>query len=150
MSDIINTITGSVKVVGLLEEGCSLSAQEFLLSLQELLAIEIPVQRITNVIISNQQPGDEDRNTLWVQRTNGGSVIGIRVYSAGKWVQVFPAPNQVYWLYGDSREPPAGYVVITAGSGQFTVAQYNDLITNAISDPTNTYFVYYPAVFVGV
>lgn len=150
MSDLINTITGSVKVVGLLEEGCSLSAQEFLLSLQELLAIEIPVQRITNVIISNQQPGDEDRNSLWVQRSNGGSVLGIRVYSAGKWVQVFPAPNQVYWLYGDSRTPPSGYSVVSAGSGQFTVAEYTELIKTAIPDPTNTYYVYYPAVFVGV
>jgi hypothetical protein len=150
MSDITNTITGSIKVIGLLEEGCSLSAQEFLLSLQELLAVEIPVQRITNVIISNQQPGDEDRNSLWVQQSNSGTVIGVRVFAAGAWVQLFPAPDQIFWLKGDSRVPPAGYRTVTAGTGIFTVDQYNELIRNAIPDPTNTYYVYYPAVFVGV
>lgn len=145
-----NVLNGFVKVVGLPENECFVTFSDLLKSLEQYLAIEIPIDNLSNVVISVQQPNDADKGKLWLRRASSGQFIGFYIYSGGVWVQISPAPNQVTWFYGDSREVSKGYRLIDSTSGIFTSSQFAEFVKQYISDPTNTYYVYYAAVFIGI
>lgn len=145
-----SVIKGAVTLVNLPDVTCFETYLEMLQSLVTYLGIEIPVDDISNVVISNQQPGIADINKLWVRRANSGQMLGIYVFTNGKWIALTPAANQVFWFYGDSRSTQPGYKLIESNSGIFTSAEYALLEQQYIRDPSNTYFVYYAAIFVGV
>jgi hypothetical protein len=143
-----SSIKGAVKVAGVPDSACFTTFADLLRSLGTYLTVEIPNQTFSNVVISNSQPGQADRDKIWWRLSNSGSFVGIYYYSGGVWVQIFPAPQQITWLFGDSSNPPPGYsfdLVQTV----FSAPDYAALIAMAIpvGGPT---FVYYPALFTGV
>lgn len=143
-----NVITGAVKSKNLPNTACFTNFTELLQSLEQYLTVEIPTDSISGVVVSVEQPSRTD--VLWIRRDPSGVIIGGYVYSSGKWVALFPPPNQIFWMYGDSRTPPPGYAVITQGDGTFSTAQFAQFVTQYIADPSGTYFVYYATKFIGV
>lgn len=148
-------IQGAVKVLDLPDISCFTNIQEWAQALANNLVVEIDNNALSGVVVSVSQPDASDVDKLWIRRSNSGTIIGGYVYSGGKWVQLFPAPNQIFWLgpssdYPNSATPPPGYQFIQSGDGTFTTDQYTRLISNAILDTNNVDYVYYPARFVGV
>ncbi len=146
------TIIGAIKVKGLPELSVFESLEQFINDLPNILHVEIEDAGLSNVIISNQQPGADDKGSLWVRRDNSGSIIGIYVYSTDKWIQILPGVNQVFILVGSNTIPPPGYKALAVGdlnlSQEQVTAIYAQLgvIANVA---TGEYYVY-PGIFIGV
>lgn len=108
----VDVVRGAIRLDGFQEGRCFTSWADFVAALPGMLAVEIPTG-ITNVTIGNQTPSDTDRDHLWLQTDGSGSFLGFYIYTAGAWQQIYPAPNQLFLMYGDSRSPPPGYTVAT-------------------------------------
>lgn len=145
-----SSIKGAIKVAGVPDSACFSTFAELLRSLGSYLTVEIPNQTFSNVVISNVQPGQADRDKIWWRLSNSGGFIGIYGYSAGVWVQIFPAPYQVFWLYGDSSNPPTGFRFIDGTEGIFSAPDYAELIAKAIPTGGPAPYTYYPAIYVGL
>lgn len=143
-----SSIKGAIKVAGVPDSACFTTFAELLRSLGQYLTVDIPNQTFSNVVISVSQPGQADRDKIWWRLGGSGTFVGIYGYTGGQWVQVFPAPQQIFWLYGDSSAPPTGFSFDLV-STVFTAPQYATLMGQAISDGGGGY-VYYPAIFVGL
>ncbi len=143
-------IKGAIKVQGVPESACFTTFVELLNSLGTYLTVEIQNQVFSNVVISNQQPGQADRGKIWWRIANSGSFVGIYFFQNGDWVQIFPAPQEIFWLYGDSSNPPAGYKFLEASDNLIPLADYNQLIALATPNGGVPPFSTYPAIFVGI
>lgn len=146
-----NVVTGVLKPLGPLDALCYTDLAQFLSALPALFGVEIPADSLSGVIISTQQPAQSDINKLWIRRSGSGSILGGFVYSQGKWVQLFPTPSGLEWIIGDSRTPPAGYIVVDEDNPlTLTPSELDKLQQQYIRDPSDTYWKVYAAVFVGV
>lgn len=102
---------GALKLTGLIDNlDCYTSIQQLLRDFPKLFDVELPAG-ISNVIVSNQEPTATQRSAVWFRMSNGGTFIGIYLFSSGAWRQFFPVPQTLYRIYGDSREPPFGYIL---------------------------------------
>lgn len=152
-----SVIKGAIKLSGVPDSACFIGKGfvELLRDLQNYMIVEIPNQTFSNIVISNQQPGQSDRDKIWWRLSNTGSFIGIYFYNAGVWSQIFPAPNQIFWLhssaeYPDSSSPPPGYAFVSSGGMvNMTGPQYAELIAKAIPTGGPAPYNYYPAIYVG-
>lgn len=143
-------INGAIKILNLPDIECFTTLAEWAQTLAGNLSIEIDGDNLSGVVVSVDQPSANALDKLWIRRSASGTIIGAFVYSGGKWVQLFPAPMQVFWLYGNSAQIPQGYRMITQGDGTFTTADFTKLIAQAILAPNGVDYVLYPALFVGV
>lgn len=141
-------IRGTLKSIGVPGEACFTNFSELLNLLGTYLVVEIANQNFSNIIISNSQPAAADRNKIWWRLSNNGSFVGIFAYSGGVWVQIFPAPQQIFWLYGNSASPPQGFS-FAAVQTVFSSGDYTQLMTMAIPSGPGPY-TYYPALYVGL
>lgn len=153
MSSKTDVVQGALKLKGLLEEYCIKSAAELVKAIPDLFTVEIPAS-VTNVVISSQQPGDDQRQSLWVRQNTNGGFIGIYVYSAGNWQVIFPLPTQLVKVYGKSTDAttfPKGYILATDSVNLNTSQKnylksfwhwYND-------DPTSGYYDIFEVIFTG-
>lgn len=146
-----SSIIGALKVIGNPEGECATyqSFSELLAAIAQSLGVEIPNQSFSNVIISNVQPGSVDRDKIWWRMSNSGTFVGVYVFSNSTWVQVLPAPQQVFWLYGDSANPPDGFS-FDAVATVFSAPVYTALITNNALPAGAGPYEYYPALYVGL
>lgn len=103
-----DVIRSAVKLDGLIEGKCFTSWEEFLSELPKMLIVEIPTG-ITNVTVGNAQPSSSELDHLWVKTDGAGSFIGLFIYATGSWRQIYPVPNQIFLMYGDSSNIPDGY-----------------------------------------
>ena len=110
-----------LSIKGLPDLTCFKSFADLLLALPNFLTVEIP-DNITNVTVSNIQPLDTERDHVWFRFSNGGTFIGIYLFTDGSWKQFFPVPQSVYTVYGNSDFPPEGYIT-TEDSGSLTSDQ---------------------------
>lgn len=143
-----SSIIGAVQVLGVPDSACFDNFAELLRSLGTYLTVDIPNQNFSNVVISTAQPGQADRDKIWWRLSNSGAFVGIFFFSNSVWTQVFPPPNSIAWLYGNSDSPPAGYS-FDAVAGLFTAPEYAQLIALAVPNGGTPPFVFYPAVYVG-
>jgi hypothetical protein len=148
---IQSVITGAIKVKGVPSSACFTDFADLLKSLGDYLLVEIPNQSFSNVVISVSQPGQADRGKIWYKLSSAGTYVGQFIYAgaSGTWVQITPAPNQIFWLYGDSATPPAGYnfdLVQTL----FSIPDYTALMNQAIPAGLTAPYKYYPAIWVGI
>lgn len=104
----VDLVTASVKLNNFMESKCFSSWEEFIQALPSMLTVEIP-SGVTNVSIGLNQPTDSERGNLWIKTDGSGSFIGLFLYTGGTWNQIYPAPNEVFLMYGDSRNIPAGF-----------------------------------------
>lgn len=145
-------IKGSIKVAGIPDSACFTTFAELLRSLETFLTVIIPNQTFSNVVISNVQPGQADRDKIWWRLSNSGTFIGLYGYANGQWSQVFPTPNQIFWLSdptGTTTVPP-GYKFLEATDGIFTAPDYATLMGNAIPAGIVGPYKYFPAIWVGL
>lgn len=105
-----NLINGKLTVLGLPDLECYESLKALLLDLPNILGVLIP-ESVTNVIVSNIQPTSGQRTSLWYRLSNGGTFIGLYIFSNGIWTQIVPVPGQVTFIHGDSANPPEGYIL---------------------------------------
>lgn len=149
---IQSSIRGALKVSGNPDSVCVAvnSFSELISLISQYLTVDISNQTFSNVVISPQQPGQADRDKIWWRISNAGSFVGIYAYANGVWSQIFPAPNEIFWLYGSSDDPPAGFKFVEASDGIFTGPQYAELIAKAIPTGGPAPYVYYPAIYVGL
>lgn len=139
------TVKGALKLLTNPDLECFTSFKEFVTQIPKLFGVEIP-GTITNVIISNIEPNDTQRDSVWFRKSNGGTFLGIYLYSDGAWRQFFPVPRQVYRIAGgDSREVPEGFI-LTDDAGYLTVAEKDHLRLDWLRDPTDTYYVIFDVV----
>lgn len=145
MSDVI---MGSIKLKGFIEEQCFTSLKEFIASLPNILVAEIPSEA-TNVVVSSQQPSNDQRDAVWFRLDNSGSFVGIYIYSKGSWKQITPAPNEVIRMWGDSRSVPSGYALIDASNPNFTSSELAAIQSSWVRDSTDTYWKVFDVTFQG-
>lgn len=107
MSENAN-IRGSIKLDNLIETGCFTSIDDFLKRLPDMLTVEIPAD-VTNVTIGSTQPNSDQLNNLWIKKDNSGSFVGLFLFAQGGWNQVYPVPQELHLVYGDSTVIPTGY-----------------------------------------
>lgn len=144
------TVAGAVKIKNLTDLRCYKSFEDMLLDLVNNMILEIPTS-ITNVVISNQQPTDDKRESLWIRLNSAGGFIGVYLFSDGSWTLIYPIPSSVYWFYGDSRNPPEGFRLMNGSNPLFTVGStlLQGIMSKYVYDNTNTYYEYYAANFIG-
>lgn len=118
-SDII---LGALKLVGKVDCQCFTSIPDFLKAFPKLFAVEVPAS-ITNVIVSVNQPDDSQHDSVWFRIDAAGSFVGIFIYATGDWRQVWPTPQGVFRMYGNSSVVPPGYQLIDASNPHFTAAE---------------------------
>lgn len=106
-----NNINGSIVLVGLPDTLCYQTIEELVNDLPNILQVSIDPPLITNVIVSATQPLSGQAGSVWFRVSNGGTFIGIYMFSGGTWTQVFPAPGEIRWVVGDSANPPAGFIL---------------------------------------
>jgi len=142
----IQIVKGAVKVEGVPDVTCFTTFTELLRSLGTYLTVEIPNQNFSNIVISNSQPGAADANKIWWRISNSGAFIGIYTYANNIWNQVLPAPNQIFWLYGDSDNPPPGFS-FDAVAATLSAPDYAELIALAVPNGGPAPYRVYPALF---
>lgn len=140
-------VRGAVKIDGLPDKDCFEDGKTFLEWLTSHLVLEIPTD-ITNVVIDSNQP--KDRNTLWIRRSKAGAVIGFYLFSDGAWTQLFPTPEAVFWIWGDSREVPPGYQLIDSSHNLFTAAEAKFFTDQYRRSDDDTHYTYFATTFIGL
>lgn len=137
--DVIK-IPNAIKLQGLPDDTCFTTFAELLLALTKYMSLEIPAS-ITNVVVSNVQPLDDQRNAVWFRMSNGGDFLGIYIFSGGSWIPIYPLPGQFMRIPGNSQFPPAGYVLGNDPSLGLTAAQIAHIESQWLLDPTLTFWV---------
>lgn len=143
-----DVIQGALKLTGLMEECCFTSWQDFIKALPTLFSVEIPSD-VTNVLVSPDNPRDDQRDYVWFRTNSAGGFIGMFIYATGQWRQIWPTPSGIFRMYGDSRYVPAGYSLADASNPHMTAAMAAALETQWVHDPTNTYYVVFDVTYVG-
>lgn len=143
MSDIIQDgIRGAVIVTDLPDRACFSSWREFVQSLGQYLAVEVPANA-SGVIFSPSEPGEDERNVIWVQRAANGEVRGIFLFTNGAWQANFGFIEREYkWLAGDSANPPKGTAVILPGDGVFSPQQVSHIINQYLPNGAGGYSIF--------
>lgn len=143
-------VTGAVKVIDFPDDTCLTTVKALLMDLERYLAIELKVESITNVFVTSTEPDAADRDIIWFRIDTAGNFIGIFIYVQGQWVQMFPAPNQIIRMYGNSNDIPIGFALIDANTPGFTSAMVTAITDTWLLDSTNSYYVIFDVVYVGL
>lgn len=116
MSSSNNLINGAIKVLTLPDLECYEDLKVFLLDLPNILGVQVP-ETITNVVVSNIQPTSDHRDSIWYRFSNGGTFMGVYMFSSGSWIQMMPAPGTIHWVHGISTSPPPGFILTDDWAG---------------------------------
>lgn len=149
MSTSEDLVYGTLQPIGTPDTYCFESAQQFYESIAKNFKPAFS-RSITNVVISNVEPTDEERQSLWIRLSNGGQYIGEYIFSGSTWKQISPVPNGVFRMYGDSRNIPTGYALADENNPQLTAAQGTFLKGTWHLDPTGTYYDIFDVTFEGI
>lgn len=144
-------VRAAIVLLGLPENTCFTSFQDFITQLPNLIGAEIPSD-ITNVVVSNTQPSDSQTTSIWFRLSNSGSFISINVFSNGAWRTIYPvnvdSPTdtlQIFDFIGDPALPPPGFTNTNDAPG-IDSAMATALAATWFTAGTQTY---YTAVFTG-
>jgi hypothetical protein len=146
----MTNVTGAIKAVDLPEDFCITTTRELVKALERYLAVEFGVEQITNVVVSSAEPDAADRDIIWFRLDTSGNFLGIYVFVQGQWDQMFPAPSSVVKMYGDSRDVPRGYALVTEDLAGFTLGMVTKLQEEWLRDPGDTYWMIFHVVYTGL
>lgn len=144
----IDIVRGAIRLDNFVEGKCFTSWAEFLQELPNLLTVELPTG-ITNVTIGINQPTSSELGNLWIKTDGSGSFVGLFLYMQGAWQQIYPAPNQLFLMYGDSRSVPAGYTLASADPNISALMLSNLQKIWTIGGTTPTWYSVYHATYTG-
>lgn len=144
-------ITGTVKLIGFPDDECLTTVKDLLMNLEQYLAIELPVEQVTNVFVSSSEPDITDRDIIWYRVDNAGNFIGMFVFVQGQWLQMFPPPNGIFRMYGSSLQIPEGYQLITTDTPGFSSGMVSHLQSQWDADEDNPgSWLIFDVVYVGL
>lgn len=143
-----NLVLAPLVIQGLPEGQCFTSFEDLLRSLTKFLSVAIPLN-ITNVVVSNIQPTDNQRTNVWLRIGNDGNFVGAFLYAIGQWRQIFPQPNGVFWFYGNSAQIPEGYLLVNLDNPHFTSTQVGVIQQQFIPPGPLEPYTYYAATYEG-
>lgn len=147
----MTVITGGVKFVDVPNDFCLTNITELVKFIQKHQKIEFDASEVTNVVVSVDPPvAVEGRDVVWFQLDTSGNFIGVFVYVQSQWLQMFPPPQEVVRMYGDSTDIPPGYTLITEDTPGFSTAMVNHLQSQWLEDPTSSFFVIFDVVYTGL
>lgn len=109
----MTVVTGGIKVIDVPDDACITTVRDLVLQLEKYLAVEFEDEKITNVIVSTNEPDTTSRDVLWFRLDNSGNFIGLYVFVQGQWLQMFPPPQAIIRMYGRSDDIPPGYQLIS-------------------------------------
>jgi len=149
MSPNEDLVYGELQAIGIPDTYCFESAQQYYDSIAKNFR---PVfsRSITNVIISNIQPTESQRTSLWVRLSNGGQYIGEYIFTGVAWKQISPVPNGLFRMYGDSRAVPPGYKLADSSNTALTAAQVTFITGTWHLAPSNTWYDIFDVTFEGI
>lgn len=149
MSESRDVIEGALKLIGLPQAECWTNLEDFIKWLVANIAVEVP-PNITNVIVSNVQPSDSQRDCIWFRRNNSGGFMGIFIFNAGAWKQLYPVPNQLFRIYGNSNNIPDGFALADNNIANISTDMFNFLKSQWMLDPggSGAYFIF-DVVYIG-
>jgi len=142
MTQVIQDVTrGSLKVNNLPDRVCIRSWKEFIESIPSFITVEVPAS-VSNVVIGNTAPGEDDIDKLWLRRDASGTFLGLYIFQGGEWVLITPPPETVWWFYGNSEDPPNGYTTILTGDPVISPAVVEALIPRYVAISPGVYSYY--------
>jgi hypothetical protein len=148
MATINSVILGALKVQDVPERASISTWEELIKSIPTFIGVELPTG-ISNVIVGNVQPQEEDRDKLWIRRDNNGTFIGFYAFCDGKWSPVYAIPpDSVVWFYGDSANVHDGFILIDDGDAQIPSYVVNALKAKYINASSGTGYAYFAARYV--
>lgn len=139
-------VIGAVKVKNIPQIVRSTDFTQLIKALVDNMVLEIP-DTITNVVVDVSEPIDTDN--VWIARNSSGSIIGIKLFVGGEWVQMFPPPDSTVRIHGNSNTPPSGYALITTDTPGYSAAEVAFLESRWFRDPTGTFWTIFDVVYVG-
>jgi len=144
-----NAIVGEIRLEGVNDDICIENIADLIDYINKNAKFYLP-GNATNPVVGPSQPTDADRHKIWFRTDNSSNFKGIYVFSVGGWRKIYPVgENQVFWILGDSREPPPGYKVIDEGIGGITSGEVDRIKALYQSDVNNEFFTYFAVVFRG-
>jgi len=141
-------VLAPIKYLGLVDGQCFTNITDFIKTLQENLVAEVP-DNITNVHVGNIQPSSTERNSVWFRVDTGGKFIGIYMFDGAVWQQVLEAPNQVTWMFGDSNNLPAGFILVDGDNPNFDSGQVTAIQSMFYPTPGTPPYSYFAVTWVG-
>lgn len=143
-----DTIRGAIKLDNFVEGKCFTSWEDFIKAFPQMMTVEVP-KNITNVTLGPTAPSSSDLDNLWVKTDSGGNFVGLYIFSGGAWNQIYPAPQQLIFMYGDSRAVPPGYQ-LAVDNPNITATQLQDMQKIwSIGGTSPTWFTTFHCVYVG-
>lgn len=142
-------ITGAIKFIDVPNDFCITTITELVKFIQKHGMVEFNASSITNVVVGPDQPSDT--SVVWFRISPSGNYIGVYVYVQSQWVVVFPPPNQVIRMYGNSSTIPIGYELITSTTPGFTSGMVTFLQSQWFPNPSDpTEYLIFDVVYTGV
>lgn len=145
----MTTVTGSIKFLDVPNDFCITTITELVKFIQKHGAVEFNASLITNVYVGTSQP--TDTSVIWFQISPSGNFVGVFVYAQSQWIAVFPPPNQVIRMYGNSSSIPIGYELITSTTPGFSAAMVTYLQAQWFANPSDpSEYLIFDVVYTGV
>ncbi len=110
--DDSTSITAPIKVLNLPDSFCYEDMPQFVKALSQYLVAVIPTS-VTNVVVSNVQPNDTQRFTVWFRLNNAGTFVGIYIFSNGTWVPLYPPETKTWEPVYSTSDPAMSFVDVT-------------------------------------
>jgi len=148
MTTDVDVIQGAIKLQQLPDRQCFTNWQDFLRRLPDLLSVEIPTD-VTNVTVGNTYPSDSEQDHLWVKTDSSGNFVGLFLFVTGAWRQIYPLPDQLFLIIGDSRSVPDGYTLASDDPRITALMLANLQKIWTIGGTTPTWYSVYHATFTG-
>lgn len=153
MSIPTNIASGTLVLRNVLETACFESLEDFVKQLTVLLGVEIDASKISNVVVSNEQPSDSQTTSIWFRISNSGNFIGMYVFAGGAWRVMYPVNTdhvtQIFWFASDDGSAPPGWEKITDTTPNIAPGVIAALTAQYVQDPSNTYDIYFAAQYIG-
>lgn len=149
MKIINDYLRGVVKIQNLPERAEFGSWLDVLQSLEKYLVIQLP-QGVSGVVYSQEEPSDDLRGKIWIRLNGTAGIVGVYYYAKGAWKPMHnPPKGEIYWIYGDSSEPPDGFKAILEGDSYIDSATVTQLKNRYIQSADSSNYIYYAARFTG-
>lgn len=149
MPPINTTVRGAIKIDNLPERARFTTWLEFLEQLPDLLTVEVP-SSISGVIVSIDEPGEQDRDKVWYRRDSAGRFVGVFAFQGGGWNLFYQfAPQQVIWTWGDSNTIPDGFTLIDVGDTVIPNSIVLAIKAQFVPNPVPPGYVYFAIRFSG-
>lgn len=142
-----DVLLGQIKITGLPEGLCLTTFSDLIKALPGFLSVEVP-DSISNVTVSQSQPNDDQRDNLWIRVGASHGFIGMYVYSAGDWQNIYPGNAGIYW-FDDERIVRPGWEYILDGNPNFTTSEIAQYKQRYIKSDDQSHYVLFAAQFVG-